>query len=174
MEIGSKIHPRNGKARRVEVHGRLYVFAATPDNKGNIHFVADVTNEQHAETFLGSGDFYAFGKDLKQQPALTRSAAAGKPVTGASTAAPASTDAGKGSDNPNPPTVTGHDPEAVAAATELLKGSISDVGKAVANQTLPVIRAALDLEKAQPSPRKGMVTLLESTLEGARQAGVEG
>lgn len=189
MKIGSKIRPRNGKARRVEVHGHLYVFAATPDKAGNTHFVADVPNEQHAETFLGSGDFYAFSKDHEQQATLTRDGAApasDAEQTSAQLAASAMSafnagatggqvgDTANANDgNPALP-LGGHDPEAVAAATELLKGSINEVGKAVANQSLPVIRAALALEKASPTQRKGMVTLLEATLEGAKQAGVEG
>ena len=172
MKIGSKIRPRNGKCRNVTVHDRPYVFAATPDKNGDIHFVADVTDTKHAETFLGSGDFYAFGKGFEQQPSLTRSTPAGDgahPATGGS-----ANQAGGDGGSQSAPTLAGHDPEAVAAATELLKGSISDVGKAVANHRLPVIRAALAMENAQENARKGMVALLEATLEGAKQAGVEG
>lgn len=173
MKIGSKIKPRTAPTRRTTVHGKEYVFAPLEDKDGQTHYVAEVTNEQHAETLVGSGFFYIYGKENEKQPSLTRQPADTSSTSTSSNGGEGSGEAGQGSST-QPVILDGHDPEAVAAAVELLKGTIPDVGKAVAGHTLPVIRAALALENSQEAPRKGMVSLLEATLEGAKQAGVKG
>lgn len=157
MKIGSVIKPRTRPTRDVTVHGKKYVFAPVEDNQGEIHYVADVRDELHAETLVGTGYYYHFGKDHEKAPTLARTPSGEKPVLSKA-----------------PAPVTAHAAEDVAAATELLKGSISDVGKAVGSMTPGVVRAAIDVEKAQQAPRKGMLDLLNATVEGAIAAGVPG
>jgi hypothetical protein len=159
MKIGSKIHPRTTTTRRTTVHGKLYVFSPVEDKDGQTHYVADVTNEQHAETLVGSGHFYLYGKENDKQPALAR------PTGGEQMPPPK---------EPADAALSAHSAEALAAASELLKGSISAVGRDVAKHGLDVVRAAVDVESAQQTPRTGMLALLNATLEGAAAAGVTG
>lgn len=159
MKIGSVIKPRTHPTRDVTVHGKLYVFAPVEDKQGEIHYVADVRDELHAETLVGTGYYYHFGKEHEKAPTLARTPGGEKQ---AESKAPAAVK------------TQAHADDDVAAATELLKGSISDVGKAVGSVTPGVVRAAIDVEKANQAPRKGMLDLLNATVEGAIAAGVPG
>jgi LPS O-antigen subunit length determinant protein (WzzB/FepE family) len=162
MKIGSKIHPRDGKSRDVSVHGTLYVFLPEKDTQQKLHFVADVQNDKDAETFLANSAFYVY----TDKPTLTRSAGSKK-----------------GADAPTPtptpsPATAGIDaieatPEQKAAAQELLKGSLSDIGKAVGSATLSTIRTAIAIETAAETQRQNVVKLLTDTLEFAKAAGTK-
>ena len=154
MKIGSKIHPRTKPTRNVTVFGKEYVFAPVKDKHDQTHYVADVTDEKHVDTLIDSGWFYVYGKDQQVAAALK---------------APVST-WNDGDQSPPPPAKP--DEPLLAEATELLKGSISEVGKAVASVKLDVVRAAIALENGQQAPRKGMVALLEATLAVARAGAV--
>lgn len=152
MKIGSVIKHRDGSARCVHVHGTPYEFQPVKDSDEVTHFVADVTDPAHAEVLMASEAFYAF--DGKQRvPALKR-------------AAPVAAVAGV-----RPPTLSD---EQVASATELLKGSAGDIGKAVGNAMLDTVRAAIAVESASKTPRKTVIGLLKTALDGAIAAGVKG
>jgi hypothetical protein len=164
MKIASKIHPRSGKPRTVTVHGRPYVFKPLQDRNEQAHFVADVADARAAETFLASGDFYAYSADMEKKASLTRNPPA--VPSPAPTPTPTPTPSGElGAVTTDP---------VKQAAEELLKGSVSDIGRAVGNTTAETIRAALALEEAQETPRKTVVKLLQSTLDGMKAAGVAG
>lgn len=152
MKIGSVIKHRDGSPRCVHVHGKPYEFHPVKDSDEVTHFVADVTDPAHAEVLMASEAFYAF--DGKQRvPALKRAA----PIAaGASIKPPALSD------------------EQLDAATELLKGSAGDIGKAVGNATLDTVRAAIAVESASKTPRKSVIGLLQTALDGALAAGVKG
>ena len=157
MKIASKIHPRNGISRAVDIHGRTYVFAATEDKNAEQHFVAEVKNEEHAAILLGSLDFYKFGADLVPVATLA------KPVA-------TTTDANA----PAPVQLVGFPQEVMQAAEVLLNGSASAIGADVGKvKSLDVVKAALAIEQAKSNGRKTVVALLEQTLAGAAAAGVQ-
>ena len=157
MKIASKIRPRDGKPRTHTVHGSRYVFAPTEDAAGEIHFVSEVRNEDHAALFMGNGNFYHFGEGMQPQATLSRGSAEGAPH-------PNST--------PVPPPF---DQAVIDEATTLLAGSMSQIGTAVSAVSGPiVVVAALASEKAKATPRKSVVELLERTIEGLRAAGLLG
>lgn len=159
MKIGSKIHPRDGKRRDVTVRGTLYVFTPETDTQQKLHYVADVQNEKDAETFLANSAFYPY----VDKPTLTRTSGTKKQAD-----APAPT--------PTPaPAADQVDatPEQKAAAQDLLKGSLSDIGKAVGSATLSTIRTAIAIELAAETQRQSVVKLLTDTLEFAKAAGAK-
>jgi hypothetical protein len=156
MKIGSKIHPRDGKARNVTCHGTLYAFKPETDTRQKVHFVADVQNEKHAEVFLSNSAYYAY----KDEPSLKRPPAPKKP---ANSVVP-------------PPAGDQNDeltPELRTQAEELLKGSLADIGKAVGNAKLSAIRAAIAVENGNQNPRQNVLKLLADTLEFAKAAGAQ-
>lgn len=154
MKIASVIKHRDGSARSVHVHGKLYEFKPVKDKDEVTHFVADVTDAAHAEVLMASEAFYAFdGKP--PVPALKRAITGGAPI---------------GSDAKAPELSS----EQLEAATELLKGSAGDIGKAVGSVTLDTVRAAIAVESASKTPRKTVIGLLQTALDGALAAGVKG
>ncbi len=155
MKIGSVIKHRDGSPRCVHVHGKPYEFKPLKDSDEVTHFVADVTDPAHAEVLMASEAFYAF--DGKQRvPALKRVAPVATHTAGTGT---------------KPPTLSD---DQLAMATELLKGSAGDIGKAVGNATLDTVRAAIAVESASKTPRKTVIGLLQTALDGAIAAGVKG
>lgn len=192
MKIASKIKPRDGKHRRVTVHGRLYIFAPTIDRNEEKHFVAEVKDERTAETLLTSGHFYHFSADLEPEPVLQRaSLPAAPPAPPAPPPAPApapiaageSQDgmsvAGKDNQGDAAQTVGQWPPDVFAAATELLKGSAAEISSAVgqipAGDTVKpsdVVKAARAIEASGEKPRANVLKLLDSTLEGLKTAGL--
>lgn len=160
MKIASKILPiKTRKDRRVTVYGTLYVFAPMKDAQDKTHFVADISDEKAVDALLSTSHYYRFGKELQPKSTLS------KPDLGkAGTGDNGTGDGGK--------KVTGFSEEVIAKANELLKGTIQDVSKSVASVDIVVTQAALEVEKAAEKPRDGMIKLLESTIEMARQAGV--
>jgi hypothetical protein len=150
MKIGSVIKPRHGDHRLVNVHGKDYLFIATQDKHGVTHFVADVKDGKHAECFMSSEAFYAYGADNEPAPTLKRGSEA--------------------TDN-KLPKAPEHAPEVLAAAAELLKGSASDISRDVGKSNAAIITAAIDLESASTKPRANALSLLQATLEGIKQAG---
>ena len=178
MKIGSKIKPRDGTARRVTVHQRLYVFAPVQDHKGDVHFVTDVANEQHAETFMRSGDFYKFGAELEPQATLQRalvpegSAGAPEGSVGSSGGAEGGAGVGTGPATGNV-AVSFSEAERVEAGA-LLSGSANTISTAIGSvSTLNIIRCARELEEAGQN-RKTVVQLLDQALAGAALANVKG
>lgn len=147
MKIASVIQPKNGKYRRVTVHGKEYVFLPHQDKNEDTHFVADVKEEKHAETFLANDAFYVFGEDREKKAAL-------KP------------DAGK-----KESTQVVHPNEAVAAASKMLTGSAQEISVAVGKSNAQVIAAAIDLENANAKPRANVIGVLQAALDGIQQAG---
>lgn len=175
MKIGSKIQPRDGTTRRVTVHQRLYVFAPVQDHKGDVHFVTDVANEQHAETFMRSGDFYKFGAELEPQATLQRSLVPEGSAGAATGSTGGSGDAGVGT---GPATgnvaVTFSEAERTEAGA-LLSGSANTISTALGSvSTLNIIRCARELEESAQTPRKTVVQLLDQALAGAALANVKG
>lgn len=173
MKIASKIKPRSGVPRRVTVHDRLYVFGPVKDRNEETHYVAEVKNALHAETFMASGDFYHYSAEFEPVPLLNR-----PPVVEPETPPPA----------PAPPVVLSGDqtgtitappsaplpwnPEVIAEATELLKGTAGDISTAVGRVSHPdVVKAAQDLESKSDKPRKNVQQLLEITLAGIQASG---
>jgi hypothetical protein len=158
MKIASHAHPRDGRARIHTVHGIRYVFAPEQDRAGVTHFVAEVSNADHAELFIRSGGFYPFGEDLQVQPVLIRIAPTGE---------------GAESEPPPPaPPVPMVDTAVQEEAAKLLAGTLNTIGTAIGSVSKPaVILAALALEKAKEAPRKGVVSLLQQTIEGLRATG---
>lgn len=152
MKIGSHIKPRSGKPRHVTIHDTEYAFAPVKDNQGVTHFMADVTNADHAALLLENGAFYAFDKAAQVKPKLTRASAG---------------------DTPPPPA----DPVPTEIETEakaLLDNTVDALGVAVGKvSSLDVVRCALQLEHAG-SARKSAISLLETTLAAANEAGVKG
>lgn len=161
MKIASKIHPRSGKPRRVTILGRLYAFAPVEDKLGNLHYVADVSHEEHAAVLLGSDAFYRYTADMAPQAMLQQPApkADGTPAANS---------------GPSGEQSAGEDLAIKAEAEQLLTGSASAISAAVGKvSSLAVVRAALDIEKAGAA-RKNVTALLNSTIEGAVAAGVAG
>lgn len=151
MKIGSHIKPRNGQPRHVDIHDTPYTFAPMKDNQGVTHFVAEVTNEDHAALLLENGAFYAFDKAAQVKPKLTRGNA-GDP----------------------PPPAEPVPPEIEAEAKALLDNNVEALGVAVGKvSSLDVLRCALQLEHAG-SARKTAIGLLETTLAAANEAGLKG
>lgn len=178
MKIGSKIKPRDGTVRRVTVHQRLYVFAPVFDKHGEVHFVSDVTDETAATTLMRNDHFYHFGPDLAPAPELQRgvepvlSAPAAPKAPAAPVPAPAVGNDGSGGTPPSGVQPLPWDAEVVAEATELLKGSASDISTGVGNVSKSdVVRAALFIETQSEKPRKNVQQLLESTLSGIAASG---
>lgn len=162
MKIASKIRPRDGKPRTHVVHGKAYVFAPTQDRVGEIHFVADVDNEDHGALFMRNGGFYHFDESLQVAP-LKRAA----PSAAVGSASP-----------PVPPAPPQNEPNPMLAqfsqavldeAGALIAGSMTTISTAVGSVSAPaVVLAALALEKAKESPRKSVVDLLDRSVEGLR------
>jgi hypothetical protein len=184
MKIGSKIKPRSGTVRRVTVHERLYVFAPTFDKYGEVHFVSDVTEEAAATTLMRSDHFYHFGPDLEPVPELLRGSNPVPPPAPAPSPAPAPTPApapaagqadteeGSGGTPPSGAQALPWNEAVVVEATELLKGSASDISTGVGGVSHnDVVRAALYLEVQSEKPRKNVQALLESTLSGIAASG---
>lgn len=161
MKIASKIAPiKTRRERRITVFGKLYVFAPTKDAQDNTHFVAEINDEKAVDTLLSTGHYYRFGKDMQPKSQLTKTAANNGGEGGQ----------GDGAGTKKP---SGFNDEVIAKATDLLKGTIQDVSKGVASVgDIAIVQAALEIEKSAEQPRAGMVKLLESTIEMARQAGV--
>lgn len=148
MKIGSSIKPRDGSARNVDLFGQRYVFAPTKDKHGVTHFVAEVTNGDHAETLLQNGAFYAFDAAQAAPSKLTRD---GKP--GATT---------------EPPKAWPSD--VVDEAFALLDAPAADISAKTGNvSSLDVLRAALELEPGGKN-RKTVLTTLETALKLAEEA----
>lgn len=159
MKIASKIHPRNGISRTVTIHGRPYVFVPVEDKNLERHFVAEVTNEDHAVLLLGTLDFYAYGAELA-------------PV--AKLAAPAPADTSKTAEPLKEVHLVAFPQDVMLAAEVLLNGSASAIGADVGKvKSLDVVKAALAIENASSKCRKTVVVLLEQTLAGAAAAGVK-
>lgn len=154
MKIGSVIKHRDGSPRCVHVHGKLYEFKQVKDQDEVTHFVAEVTDADHAAILMASEAFYAFGSK-PAAPALKRVGSSEPPI-GTGTPAPALS------------------AEQLFAATELLMGSAGDIGKAVGNVTFDTVRAAIAVESASKTPRKTVIGLLQTALDGAIAAGVKG
>jgi hypothetical protein len=187
MKIGSKIKPRSGTVRRVTVHERLYVFAPTFDKYGEVHFVSDVTEEAAATTLMRSDHFYHFGPDLEPVSELLRGSnsvpppptpapapnPAPAPTPAAAPAAgTAGTDEGSGGTPSSGAQALPWNEAVVTEATELLKGSASDISTGVGGVSHnDVVRAALYLEVQSEKPRKNVQALLESTLSGIAASG---
>ena len=158
MKIASKAHPRDGKARIHTVHGIRYVFTPEQDRAGVTHFVEEVSNADHAELFIRSGGFYPFGEDLQVQPVLSRALPTGEGA-GSEPPPPA----------PPPPVV---DTAVQEEAAKLLAGTLNTIGTAIGSVSKPaIILAALAFEQAKETPRKGVVSLLQQTIEGLRATG---
>ncbi|KLD65428.1 hypothetical protein [Dyella japonica] len=181
MKIASRIHNRDGSARTVTIHGRPYIFAKTEDLHGNLHFVADVRNEQHAKVLLQKPHFYEFGDELEPQSTLLRASLGSTSRDGSTDLQTTSTgtqatEAGSGAHGsatvtatPIAPTVT-FAGEVTAAAQELLGGNVSMIAAALGRITdLDVVRCALALENAGQA-RKSAIAILTQTLELAAQA----
>lgn len=153
MKIGSHIKPRNGTARRVPLFGSEYVFKPEKDKAGATHFVAEVSNPDHAEVLLKNGAFYAFDKSQAQQPTLSRASGG----NGEKKAAPTKT----------------FDVALQAEAKALLDNNIESLGAAIGKVSSPeVVTCALALER-EGSARKGAITLLETTVQALAEAGVQ-
>lgn len=164
MKIASKIRPRNGNARTHVVHGKTYVFAPTQDQAGEIHFVADVDNPDHAELFVRNGGFYHFGEKLRVPP-LTRDKA---PTWGPAAKPPAPP-----ADSTSGQLLAEFGQAVLDEAATLVAGSMTTISTAVGSVSAPaVVLAALALEKAKESPRKSVVDLLERSIDGLRAAGL--
>jgi hypothetical protein len=150
MKIGSVIKPRQGNNRQVTVHGTDYFFTAMQDKDGVTHFVAEVREPAHAECLMASDAFYAYGSE--NEPASTLKRGATAPIV-------------------KPPVAPVHAPDVLAAARDLLKGSVADISRAVGKSNEAIITAAIDTEKANAKPRANVIGLLQATLDGIRQAG---
>lgn len=157
MKIGSHIKPRNRLPRVVTIHGRPYAFAPVLDKTELEHFVAEVKDEKHAEVLLASGDFYHYRDDMAPAATLKRETSAPEAPAGAKTDATV---------EPNS--------DDIEQAKNLLLLSVAKMGIALGNTSLPVIRLAIDLEKASDTSRDSALKLLTSALEGAIAAGVKG
>jgi hypothetical protein len=154
MKIASKIKPKSGKPRTVTIHGRPYVFAPVLDKNDVTHFVAEVKDEDHAAVLLGTSDFYPFGDALAPQPTLK---------SGQAPAAPRVT--------PAEPV----DPAVQVEANALLGLSLAKISVEVGKvSSLAVVHTALATEQAAETPRKTVLALLQTTLDGATAAGVKG
>jgi hypothetical protein len=151
MKIASRIKPKSGSTRTVTAHGKPYVFTATVGKDDEIHFVADVKEDKAAETFMSHEAFYAYGIEHQQQTQLKREAPPEQ--------------------QPKAPVAI--KPDVLAAATELLQGSASEISKAIGKSNAEVIQAAIALESAQANPRKNALSVLTMALEGIKSAGVQ-
>lgn len=153
MKIGSHIKPRNGKARHVAVHGKEYTFAPVKDNRGAIHFVADVTDADHAELLMKNGAFYAFDPAMAVQATLKRTKETPK-------------------DPPAPPQRTVWPTAIINDAMALLDHNADEIGALTGNvSSLDVLRAAMEFERGGKN-RKTALTAIEGALKGAVEAGV--
>lgn len=158
MKIASVIKHRDGSPRCVHIHGQLYEFKPVKDKDEVTHFIADVIDPEHAALFMANEAFYAFdGKP----PAAALKRAAPAPVN-------------MGADGGAASPVASLSDAQLTAALELLKGSAGDIGKAVGNATLDTVRSAIAVESASKTPRKSVIGLLQTALDGAIAAGVKG
>src|SRR3546814_21192351 len=77
MKIGTTIHPKRGAhahkgERHVKVGDTTYTFRATTDKHGATHFVADVSDADHAAPLLAIDAYYAYDNALPPKPTLPR------------------------------------------------------------------------------------------------------
>lgn len=186
MKIASKIKPRSGQPRRVTVHDRLYVFAPILDRNEEKHFVAEVKNERAAEALLTSGHFYHYSADFEPQPVLQRSHIVPPPPPPPAPAqtpspvppvAPTGVGGGEGQgengSDAGSKASAGWPPEVLADATELLKGSATEISTAVGKvKHSDVVKAARAIEAQAEKPRANVIKLLDSTLEALKTAGL--
>lgn len=157
MKIGTTIHPKRGAhahkgERHVNVADTTYVFRATPDKRGAMHFVTDVSNPDHAATLLGIDTYYAFDPDMQPKAVLVRE-----------------------NTTPPPPPLSDVESPHKAAAVKLLADSATvigqEIGKLDTQQAFGIVKAAVALEEGAEKPRKNVLTLLQATLEGLTASG---
>lgn len=153
MKICCILRAHTRLVRHVQTRaGTKYEFERMVDDAGVTHTCADVKDTNDQAEFLANGAYYELG-----QPRLKR------PNTGPAAPAPSTDPA---------PEVTA---EVNAEAEALITNTVGDIGKAVGNvSSLAVVRHALRIELRGDNPRKGTIRILEATIEGATQAGVEG
>ena len=151
MKICSKIPAHKGNAREVDIHGTRYAFKHTLDNQDRVHYVADVKNTHHQEVLLNSGDFYPFDPKDERQAALRREQTPKEDVV--------------------PPADLGFDQAILDEANKLLLGNVQAVCTGVAHvSSAKVVLAAIALEQ-KGSNRKGVMQVLNTTVEGLKAAG---
>lgn len=163
MKIGNTIHPKRGAhahkgERHVKVGDTTYTFRATTDKHGATHFVADVSDADHAATLLSIDAYYAYDHALQPKPTLSRGS--------------------KGDETPPPappaPPVTDDTPT-TAKARKLLEGSANTIGQEIGKldvaEAFAVVLAAVAIEQAAEKPRNNVVTLLNATLDGLKASG---
>lgn len=158
MKVASRIHPKRSRkpSRTVTVFGVAYEFVRSQGKGGEDHYVADVDDE-HVDLLIASGNYYKFTGAPAPAAKLTRTARTAGP-------APADEDADDKDDGAG---------DNAAEAGQLLTGSATEISKAVgAVSSIAVVEAALQIERDGKKPRKSVVQLLESAIEGAKQAGV--
>jgi len=148
MRIQSRIKAKQGNVREITVFGVLYRFEKQSDGS----FVAEIDDPKAAECLLSGRDFWEYGKAaavLTREPEKEKEKEKEK--------------------DQSPP-----DPVAIEAAA-LLERSVSEMGKEIGGVSgLAVLRAALALEQGDDGKkRKGVVSLLETAIESAVQAGVQ-
>ncbi|WP_333676751.1 hypothetical protein [Dyella sp.] len=151
MKICSKIPAHKGNAREVDIHGTRYAFKHTLDNQDRVHYVADVKNTHHQEVLLNSGDFYPFDPNDERQSTLRREE--------------------KPKDETTPPADPGFDQATLDEANKLLLGNVQAVCTGIAKvSSAKVVLAAIALEQKDAN-RKGVLTVLNTTVEGLKAAG---
>lgn len=154
MKIGSRIKPRNGKARNVTIHGRLYSFTPEEDAQGVTHFVAEVNDPKHASVLVKNDAFYAFDKTAEKPAKLSRG--------------------GKKADTKKDVPPTAWPPEVVDEASSLLANEPDAIATEVGKVSGPkVVDAALELEAAAQN-RPAVIETLTKTQQGLKEAGLSG
>ncbi|CAM5591479.1 hypothetical protein [Rhodanobacter lindaniclasticus] len=157
MKIGTTIHPKRGAhahkgERHVAVADTTYVFRATTDKHGATHYVADVSNPDHAATLLKIDAYYAFDPSMQPKSVLVR----------------------EDTTTPPPPPIPIESPHK-AAAVKLLADSATvigqEIGKLDTEQAFAIVQAAVALEEGTEKPRRNVLTLLQATLEGLTASG---
>ncbi|HUB92173.1 MAG TPA: hypothetical protein VMA74_20785 [Dyella sp.] len=151
MKICSKIPAHKGNAREVDIHGTRYAFKHTLDNQDRVLYVAEVKNPKHQEVLLNSGDFYPFDPNDERQAVLRREE--------------------KPKEETSPATDLGFDQATLDEANKLLLGNVQAVCTGVSKVSSgKVVLAAIALEQ-KGTNRKGVLQVLNTTVEGLKAAG---